>query len=117
MANSFSNVSTPYDAFCSGHAFLANGKVLVAGGLTGYTPAVSGSAHTYQFNWRTEQYEPLPDMASGHWYPTAVSDGDGNVLAVAGVDEHSVTRSKYQLFNATSEAWGPQRDSSPFFPY
>ncbi len=34
VANSFSNVSTPYDAFCSGHAFLANGKVLVGSRAT-----------------------------------------------------------------------------------
>ena len=36
VADTFSSVSTPYDMFCSGHAFLANGKLLVAGGTAGY---------------------------------------------------------------------------------
>lgn len=114
--NTYASVPTPYDAFCSGHAFLANGKLLVAGGLSGYTPTVAGSPHTYQFNWQTERYEPLPDMASGHWYPTVVSDGDGKILSVAGVDENRVNQSKYQVFNPATSAWSAQRDSSPFFP-
>jgi len=117
VANTFASVSTPYDAFCSGHSFLANGKLLVAGGVSSYTPTVAGSPHTYQFNWRTVQYEPLPDMASGHWYPTVVSDGDGSVVSVAGVDENHVTQSKYQVFDPATSTWSAEKESQPFFPY
>ena len=117
VANTFTSVPTPYDMFCSGHAFLANGKLLVAGGLAGYLPTIAGSPHTYQFNYQTEQYEPLPDMASGHWYPTVVSTGDGTVLAVAGVNENRQTVSKYQVFNPTTSTWSAEQDSATFFPY
>ena len=115
--NTYASVPTPYDAFCSGHAFLANGKLLVAGGLSSYTPTVAGSPHTYQFNWQTERYEPLQDMASGHWYPTVVSNGDGKVLAVAGVDENHVNQSKYQVFDPATSTWSAEKESQPFFPY
>lgn len=117
VSNTSTTVSTPYDMFCSGHAFLANGTLLVAGGLAGYKPSVAGSSHSYDFNWTTEQYEPLPDLASGHWYPTVVSMGDGTVLAVAGVDENRVAQSKYQVLNPTTATWGPEHDSATFFPY
>jgi hypothetical protein len=116
IANTFTDVPTPYDMFCSGHAFLANGKLIVAGGLAGYTP-ILGSPHTYQFNYQTEQYEPLPDMASGHWYPTVVSNGDGTVLAVAGINENGQTVSKYQVFNPTTSTWSTEQDSASPFPY
>jgi hypothetical protein len=115
-ANTFTDVATPYDMFCSGHAFLANGKLFVAGGVAGYLPTVSGSPHAYQFNYQTEQYEPLPDMTSGHWYPTVVSTGDGTVLAVAGVNEKRQSASKYQVFNPTTITWSAQKSSAKFLP-
>jgi hypothetical protein len=116
-ANTFTDVSTPYDMFCSGHAFLANGKLLVAGGVAAYLPNIAGSPHAYQFNYQTQQYEPLPDMASGHWYPTAVSTGDGTVLTVAGINENSQPASKYQVFNPTTSTWSAEQGSATYFPY
>lgn len=55
VADTFSSVSTPNDMFCSGHAFLANGKLLVAGGTAGYVGGYAGSRHAYEFNYQTQQ--------------------------------------------------------------
>src|SRR6478735_8986398 len=55
IANTFTDVATPYDMFCSGHAFLANGNLLVAGGVASYPVAdlqYAGSSRAYAFNWR-----------------------------------------------------------------
>ena len=64
VANTFTDVPTPYDMFCSGHAFLANGKLLVAGGAASYPDGplqFAGSSHAYEFNWQTERYESVSD--------------------------------------------------------
>ncbi len=37
-----SDIQTPYDLFCSGHAFLPDGRLLVAGGTTAYPNAATG---------------------------------------------------------------------------
>ncbi len=42
-SNTFSSVSTPWDAFCAGHAFLPDGRLLVSGGTT----ACSTSARNF----------------------------------------------------------------------
>jgi galactose oxidase len=70
--------------FCSGHAFLPDGRLLVAGGhlrdswglnqATIYDPA-AGAAGTWT---------PTAAMNDGRWYPTALTLPTGNVLVVSG---------------------------------
>ena len=38
-----SELATPYDMFCAGHAFLPNGNLLVAGGTSRYPDIVTDS--------------------------------------------------------------------------
>lgn len=119
--NTFTSVPTPYDMFCSGHAFLPNGDLLVAGGTLDYQHLdlgqnYAGSKQVYEFNADTEQYVKRADLTSGHWYPTLVSVGDGRVLAVAGVNENRVRASTYQIFDPSSGTWSAERTTAMSFP-
>ncbi|MBI3859103.1 MAG: DUF1929 domain-containing protein [Thaumarchaeota archaeon] len=81
------------DLFCAGHSFLADGRLLVAGGtnkydggLFGYPfPPFTGTEQSYLFDPATELWTRAEDMANGRWYPTLVTLGDGRVLTTAGL--------------------------------
>jgi hypothetical protein len=84
------------DVFCVGHSFLADGRLLAAGGTCQYDskllgflpfPPFTGLNHTYTFDPSTECWERVQDMAYGRWYPTLVTLGDGRVLSAAGLTE------------------------------
>ena len=54
VTNTFSAVSTPWDAFCAGHAFLPDGRLLVAGGTSAYpnssNPNYAGTKQAFIFD-------------------------------------------------------------------
>ncbi|MGH9149991.1 MAG: galactose oxidase-like domain-containing protein, partial [Acidimicrobiales bacterium] len=64
--------------FCSGHAFLPDGRLVVAGGHHHDVKAI----HT--FDPATNDFEHVADMAAGRWYPTCATLADGRVLIVSG---------------------------------
>ena len=84
----FTAPDTPIDFFCCGQAFLADGRLLAAGGTAQYDPFF-GLRDAYLFDPATEQWSPVQQMAGGRWYPTLVTLGDGRILAVSGYDEHN----------------------------
>ncbi len=54
-----SDISTPYDLFCAGHAFLPDGRLLVAGGTSAYqtdTTPYKGEKRVRIFDPVTEKY-------------------------------------------------------------
>jgi galactose oxidase len=67
--------------FCSGHSFLPDGRLLVAGGhlLDGL-----GLEEATIYDYRNNSWTPLPVMNTGRWYPTALTLEDGTVLVLAG---------------------------------
>jgi Domain of unknown function (DUF1929) len=82
------------DVFCSGHCFLPDGRLLVAGGTRGYDvqrfnglplPPFTGHPQTYLFDPVSERWARGPDMAESRWYPTLIGLGDGSVVSVAGL--------------------------------
>jgi hypothetical protein len=96
--------SPPYDLFCSGHAFLADGRLLAAGGTSAW-PGPGEDHHTGHFRgvrdavgfnpgfapgtnpWSTlSPMVPQPGRTEGggRWYPTLVTLPDGRVLAMSG---------------------------------
>jgi hypothetical protein len=108
----FQTVSTPWDAFCAGHAFLPDGKLLVAGGTTAYpgpdtNDANAGSPRTYVFDPTTNQYTRKPDMAIARWYPTVVELGNGTLFTVGGLDAEGLRTNTSQIFNGSS--WSAQK--------
>lgn len=74
--------------FCSGHSFLADGRILVTGG-NGPAPVgeFRGIRDTHIFDPFDETWERVEDMADGRWYPTNVTLADGRVLVFSGLDE------------------------------
>lgn len=85
------------DIFCAGHAFLSDGRLLVAGGTYAYDvkrfglfpfPPFTGIEQTYLFDPISELWTRAEDMSVGRWYPTLVTLGDGRVLCAAGFTKH-----------------------------
>ena len=81
---------TPIDFFCAGHAFLPDGRLLVAGGTKEYDfgHPFFGLRDAFTFDPDTESWTRVDDMGGGRWYPTLVALGDGRVLAMSGLGEH-----------------------------
>ena len=84
----------PANLFCSGHALLADGRVLVAGGNLAYyksnAPGQSwkGSKWLFTFNpWNETWTKQSASMAKGRWYPTVTTLPDGRALISGGWDE------------------------------
>jgi plastocyanin len=67
------------DLFCSGHAFLPDGRLCVAGG------APQGSMRsTHIFDPATGSWTKMTDMNEARWYPTVLTLPDGRILAASG---------------------------------
>ncbi len=79
----FKMITTPTDIFCGGHAFLPDGRLLVAGGTKSYD-RFPGETSAYLFDPIIEDFIRVADMADGRWYPALVSLPDGRIVAVSG---------------------------------
>ena len=105
-----SDISTPYDLFCSGHAFLPDGRLLVAGGTTAYPNSATGLPYKGEkrvriFDPVTEKYQSAPSMAIGRWYPTVVSRADGRLVTLAGFDDRGQHSNTFQTYSPTTGTW------------
>jgi len=123
--NSYSLIPTPYDMFCAGHAFLEDGRLLIAGGTEDYGDSATGeyypmgSKHTYLFNPWTETYEAASDMTKGRWYPTVTALEDGRVLAMAGLDENRLGTNSFEVYDSGTGSWSAPVDAAfslPLYP-
>ena len=89
------------NGFCGAHAWLADGRLLLAGGTVGW-PETHGGIHEPHYAGEHACWVYLPNEArwirvhdlsfqpesnaagGGRWYPTFVSLPDGQVMAIAG---------------------------------
>ncbi|MCK1604759.1 hypothetical protein IVB02_25985 [Bradyrhizobium sp. 166] len=67
--------------FCSGHAFLPDGRLFVAGG---HIVDGDGVNQASLYDWRTNSWTPLPPMNHGRWYPSVVALPEGGMLVTSG---------------------------------
>jgi hypothetical protein len=81
--NTFTNIPTTADLFCSGHALLADGRVLIVGGYGGSGTTI-GIANAEIFDPANNSWTAVPNMAYRRWYPTATTLSDGRILVTAG---------------------------------
>ena len=89
-----------WDLACSGHSFLADGRLLVTGGELSSDPP-TGPTLAYIFDPFTEQWTRIEDMREGRWYSSNITLGDGRVVTFSGLDE-------YGDFNPNIELWDPK---------
>lgn len=112
------------DVFCSGHSFLGDGRLLVAGGTKEWGGDHAGHGHGLNFlgehaSWiyhprarqwhrvRDLNFEPGQSDGGGRWYPTLLTLANGESLAVAGHPFQTDSRHN----NDTPERYASSADS------
>jgi FtsP/CotA-like multicopper oxidase with cupredoxin domain len=73
------------DLFCSGHAFLPDGRLCVAGGAPG-----GSMDSTHIFDPATSAWSKVSDMHQARWYPTVLTLPDGRILAASGTGANEI---------------------------
>ena len=118
-------VSPTTDAFCCGQAFLADGRLLAAGGTQGWAQQhllhpdhYDGERACWIYHPRANGWVRVQDLnfqpgsnsiGGGRWYPTLVTLGNGEVFAAGG---HPSVDDTYQgrHNNNTPERYSPGAD-------
>jgi hypothetical protein len=106
------------DLFCCGHCLLPDGNVLVTGGTEAYDNEASpvhraehhftGLKTTHIFDWITEQWSKVGDMAEGRWYPTCITLPNGQALAASGHTSGASAlheNDTIEFFDPVARAW------------
>ncbi|QEL13653.1 galactose oxidase-like domain-containing protein [Limnoglobus roseus] len=108
-----------YNLFCSGHSFLPDGRLFVAGG---HITDGHGERHATIYNFATDSWTPLgtiPDMVGGRWYPTVVTLSDGGVLVSLGNGDDgkpNVTQQVWKDGSGWRELTGASFVNGPYYP-
>jgi Domain of unknown function (DUF1929) len=105
----------PVDYFCGGECFVADGRLLQAGGTLDYDVDAHnnpgphgffGRRGAVAFDFQTEQWSKAGSMAGGRWYPTLIPLGDGRVLAASGLGEDGNLNPTLEIFSPNTGAAG-----------
>jgi len=95
----------PFDFFCGGDAFLADGRMLQAGGTLAYNP-FKGRKDAAIFDPTTEQWSFVAPMAHGRWYPTLIPLGNGDILATTGLNDTATGHNQaLETYSAQNDSW------------
>jgi hypothetical protein len=97
----------PFDFFCGGDTFLADGRVLSAGGTQNYNAGNDlGQREAAVFDPVTEQWSAVPPMAGGRWYPQLLMLSDGHVLTVSGKNEtNGDLNPLFEIYDPNQAQW------------
>ncbi len=103
------------DVFCCGHALLADGGLLIAGG-TGHFDKVGpctglgwiGLRGSWIWRPRIRRWERGPDMAGTRWYPTLVTLANGQVFCMGGATAATAGRESCEEIEG-SKAYAAER--------
>jgi galactose oxidase len=107
--------------FCSGHSFLSDGRLLVAGGHLFDNEGVNQACLYDPF---ADKWTPLERMNNGRWYPSVLTLPDGGVFVISGsyadgqpqpppdisIDTFPPISTNHNPQIWRSDAWGPTRD-------
>ncbi len=114
----FTILDLPWDVFCNGGTFLSDGRCIVVGGTVEYDPFY-GDPRMTVFDPLTAKFNQLHSMAHGRWYATAITLGDGRVLAFSGLDETGATNQTVEIYKVAS-GWSPPYNAGwtpPLYPW
>jgi Ca2+-binding RTX toxin-like protein len=91
------------ELFCSGHSFLGDGRLFVAGGHDmedGF-----GLVSSFAYDSAANTWTRLADMNAGRWYPTSTTLGNGDVLVNSGSIVPGVSNQVPQVYNVATNSW------------
>jgi hypothetical protein len=108
----FKAVSVGANLFCSGHAFLPDGRLLVDGG---HISDNHGIPNAYLFNPGTQTWSRTADMSRGRWYPTTTELSDGRMLTIAGKDQQAKAVNVPEIWSSGS--WRQLTGAALALPY
>jgi galactose oxidase-like protein/List-Bact-rpt repeat protein len=102
--------------YCSGHTFLPDGRVLVAGGTSNETRGLSDAA---VFNPSAGTWNITNSMAQGRYYPTTTTLPNGEILVVSGHDANLQVVSVPEVWDGST--WrrlttAPLAIPDPYYP-
>ena len=104
--------------FCSGHAFLPDGRLLIMGGHEGRDGEGSTDSNIFDFRAGSlGSWVRSSSMSSGRWYPSALTLSTGEVLTVAGTGTGNP--SVPEVYQANG-AWRPLTTAQfglPYYPF
>ena len=104
------NTFTPktYDTvslFCSGHAYMADGRLLIDGGIVGLQDDL-GPRNATIFDPVTENWSQGALMAVGRYYPTATTLPDGRILVQGGTTTcNSCVADVPEIYDPVANSW------------
>src|SRR5437763_1322194 len=113
-----STAASGANIFCSGHAFLPDGRLLVAGG---HVSNWVGLPSAYIYSPFNGTWTRLPDMNNGRWYPTNTTLPNGDVLVVSGwVNTSQGVNVEPQVWQTAAASWLDLTSAHlalPFYPF
>ncbi|MEO8089441.1 MAG: galactose oxidase-like domain-containing protein [Gemmatimonadales bacterium] len=92
------SVPSPALLFCSGHSFLADGRLLVSGG---HISDDHGLPDNTIFNPGSQTWSRSTPMRRGRWYPTNTTLANGDVVITAGRDEAGLEVEEPEVWSAS----------------
>jgi galactose oxidase-like protein len=95
----FAAVPSTTMLFCSGHNFLPDGRLLVAGG---HLDDQRGLPDANIFDPATATWTSVEPMHWGRWYPTSTTLPDGQVVTLAGKDQDGVDVETPEVWTGSS---------------
>ncbi|MBT2676377.1 DUF1929 domain-containing protein [Streptomyces sp. ISL-14] len=121
--------SPTHDVFCSGHAFLPDGRLMVCGGTELFPADAAGGGHghgeaghfpghrhCWTYQPRTGQFSEVSqlnpstagDAGGGRWYPTLVTLASGELFAYAGHPRNDAPQHNLgfaERYRPASDSW------------
>ena len=111
---SFSDVPTATMVFCSGHTFLSDGRLLVTGG---HLDDQRGLPDANIFDAAAQTWAAIPSMRFARWYPTSTTLVNGEILTLAGTDEHAQEVVIPEVWTGSSwRSLSGARRALPYYP-
>lgn len=104
--------------FCSGHALLPTGQLLVTGGhVTNWV----GLPNAYTYDPTERAWRRLPDMNHGRWYPTTTLLPNGDALVTSGwISTTAGVNVEPQVWRTAIGSWRNLSSAHlalPFYPF
>jgi hypothetical protein len=107
-----------YDIFCSGHLFLPDGRLFVAGGHIQNSVGLNDAAI---YDPAADRWTRQPDMNLGRWYPTTQLLPNGDVVVISGdVNTSTGANPLPQVWQSATGTWRNLTNAQlklPLYPY